>query len=352
MEATKREAYGTDEARWEAVRSRDAAAAGAFLYAVSTTGIYCRPACSSRLPRRDHVRFFDSRTEAERAGFRPCRRCRPDRPSGSSTEALLRRACALLDDPIETPGLDQVAEAVSLSPAHFHRVFTEGVGITPAEYAAARRRSRLQEALPQARTATDAIYNAGFSSPSRVYENPGDVLGMTPARYRAGGAGETIRYSVTEGSLGPVLVAATERGLCMVEFGEPEALERRVRDRFAHATMRPGDAAFAELVRQVVALVDEPGRSLDLPLDVRGTAFQQRVWKALRATRAGQQVSYSELAAAIGSPAAARAVAGACAANPVAVVIPCHRVVPKGGSVGGYRWGEARKRALLERERP
>lgn len=343
-------AFSTDPARWEAVCGRNSSAAGAFLYAVTTTGIYCRPGCASRLPKRENVRFFSDAAEARRAGFRPCRRCRPDVAAPDATRAAVLRACELLEQSEAAPDVEALAAAAGLSPSHFHRVFVEVLGATPAEYAAAVRRRRLHQGLAAAATVTDAIYDAGYGSGSRVYERSPELLGMTPARFRQGGAGEVVRWSLAETSLGTLLVAGTERGLCMVELGETAELEARLRERFSRADLHAGDEAFQEWVRAVVGLVEEPRRAVSLPLDIRGTAFQQRVWKALLQTRPGQTAHYSELAAAVGEPRAARAVAQACAANPVAVVVPCHRVVPRGGGTGGYRWGPERKRELLRRE--
>ncbi len=342
--------FPDDDARWRAVIERDGRADGAFYYAVKTTGVYCRPACSSRQPRRANVVFFASSADAEGAGFRACKRCGPRsiaaRPPGH--DAVLR-ACQLIEESAETPGLDELAGAVGLSPFYFHRLFKEVVGVTPKAYAAARRLRRLREGLDRGETVTRAIYGAGFGSGSRCYE--GDGLGMTPSDYRNGAAGLPIRYALAESYLGRVLVAATERCICSIELGDtPGELRAGLAARFSGATLAEGDADFAAMVRRVVAFLEAPGRGLDLPLDVRGTAFQRRVWEALRAIPAGSTASYGEVARRVGSPTAVRAVARACAANPVAVAIPCHRVVGADGGLRGYRWGVGRKRELLRRE--
>ncbi len=343
--------YTTDEARWSAVATRDKAAAGAFLFGVLTTGIYCRPGCASRTPRREHVRFFATADEAERAGLRPCKRCDP-RGEGSPRAAAVARACALIEAAEAPPTLGELADAAGMSPYHFHRVFKEITGVTPAEYWRARRDERLRERLQAGGSVGAAIYEAGFGSASAAYDGGVAALGMTPSAYRAGAQGERISYAVANSYLGPVLVAATARGVCAIEFGAgPEALRSRLAARFPGAELHEGDAAFAETVARVVAFIEAPAGSLDLPLDIQGTAFQRRVWAALREIPAGETASYAEVARRVGQPGAARAVAQACAANPLAVAIPCHRVLRGDGSLGGYRWGVERKRALLERER-
>jgi AraC family transcriptional regulator of adaptative response/methylated-DNA-[protein]-cysteine methyltransferase len=342
--------FADDDARWRAVVERDGRADGTFFYAVKTTGVYCRPACSSRQPKRANVVYFPSCADAERAGFRACKRCRPRTVAARAPghDAVLR-ACQLIEESAETPGLDELAGAVGLSPFYFHRLFKEVVGVTPKAYAAARQLRRLREGLDRGETVTRAIYGAGFGSGSRCYE--GDGLGMTPSDYRNGAAGLPIRYALAESYLGRVLVAATGRGICSIELGDtPAELRGRLAARFPGATLVDGDADFAETVRRVVAFLEAPGHGLDLPLDVRGTAFQRRVWEALRAIPAGSTASYAEVARRVGSPSAVRAVARACAANPVAVAIPCHRVVGSDGDLRGYRWGVGRKRELLRRE--
>lgn len=338
--------------RWEAVVRRDPRADGAFVYAVQTTGVYCRPSCGARLPRRENVRFFATGREAEQAGFRACKRCRPDGPSLAERRAeAVRRACRAIADADGPPRLEALARAVGMSPHHFHRVFKAATGVTPRAYAAARRAERVRRGLGQAASVTDAVYDAGFGASSRFYAAADEILGMAPSRFRQGGRGEAIRFAVGQCSLGAILVAATERGVCAILLGDDaEALVRDLQDRFRAAELRGGDADFEGWVAAVVGLVESPAAETNLPLDVRGTAFQQRVWQALRLVPPGTTASYGEIAARIGAPRSARAVAGACAANPLAVAIPCHRVVARDGSLGGYRWGIERKRALLRRE--
>jgi AraC family transcriptional regulator of adaptative response/methylated-DNA-[protein]-cysteine methyltransferase len=343
--------FETDEQRWQAVCRRDPAATDAFRYGVASTGIYCRPTCAARRPNRENVRFFATSADAERAGFRACKRCRP---AGEPLPLLagVARACALLEEREDSPSTAELARAAGVSASHFHRLFKQATGVTPHEYGAAVRRRRLQEQLSSGEPVTSAVYEAGFGSGSRVYERAGELLGMTPGRYRRGGEGAVIRHAVTQTTLGPLLVAATERGLCMIAFGETEeSLIAQLRERFPRAELQAGNAEFAELVAKVAARVEQPHLGGDLPLDVRGTAFQQRVWQALTRIPPGVTRTYSQLAAELGEPAAVRAVAGACAANHLAVVIPCHRVIGSRGELRGYRWGLERKRALLERER-
>lgn len=342
----------TDEARWDAVQRRERAADGCFVYSVRTTGVYCRPSCPSRGARRANVAFHASCAHAEAAGFRPCLRCKPNEaPLAQRQAAAIAHACRLIESAQEAPDLDSLAQAAGMSRYHFHRVFKAHTGITPKAYAVAQRAARLRDRLAAAHSVTDAIYDAGFNSSGRFYAASSGLLGMTPGRYRAGGQGETIRFAVAQCSLGAILVAATGRGICAILIGDdPEPLVRDLQQRFPGAELHGAQPEFEQTVAQVVKLVEAPGIGLDLPLDVRGTAFQQRVWQALRAIPAGQAVTYAELAARLGLAGGARAVAGACAANPVAVAIPCHRVVRTDGSLSGYRWGIERKRALLDRE--
>jgi AraC family transcriptional regulator of adaptative response/methylated-DNA-[protein]-cysteine methyltransferase len=341
-----------DDARWAAVRRRDRSADGAFCYAVRTTGIYCRPSCASRLPRRDNVEFYASPAQAAAAGFRPCKRCRPNAQGPSERHAaLVAQACRMIEEAEELPSLDALARAADLSPFHFHRVFKSVTGVTPKAYAAAHRSGRVRDELKHSGTVTEAIYGAGFNSSARFYERSADLLGMTPSAFRDGGAGATIRFAVGECSLGAILVAATEQGVCAIQFGDdPGALVRNLEDAFPKAKLVGGDKAFEQSVARVVGFVEAPQHGLDLPLHVRGTAFQQRVWQALRDIPPGKTASYAEIAERIGEPKAVRAVAQACAANPVAVAIPCHRVVRRDGGLSGYRWGVERKRALLAKE--
>ncbi len=346
------ELYDSDQARWAAVQRRDRDADGRFYYSVRSTGVYCRPSCPSRGALRANVAFHASPADAEAAGFRACRRCEPNLPPLAERQAAaVARACRLIDEAEEAPSLDSLADAVGLSRFHFHRLFKAHTGITPKAYAAARRTARLQQGLAGAPSVTDALYDAGFGSSGRFYEASAGALGMLPARYRAGGQGETIRFAVAGCSLGAILVASTAQGICAILIGdEPEPLVHDLEARFPQAELIGAEPEFEAVVAQVVAFVEAPRIGLDLPLDVRGTAFQRRVWEALRAIPAGVTVSYAELAERIGMPTGARAVASACAANPVAVAIPCHRVVRTGGGLSGYRWGIERKRTLLERE--
>jgi AraC family transcriptional regulator of adaptative response/methylated-DNA-[protein]-cysteine methyltransferase len=341
-----------DEARWQAFVARDASFEGRFYIAVKTTGVYCRPGCPARLPNRANVLFFDTRNEAEQAGFRPCKRCKPDQPSlGELHAGKIAQACRLIETADEAPKLDDLAAAVGLSPYHFHRIFKQALGVTPKAYATAHRANRVREGLGRSGTVTEAIYDAGFNSNGRFYANASEVLGMTPTDFRSGGAGQAIRYAIGTCSLGPVLVAASEKGVCAILFGdEPESLGKELQVMFPRARLIGGDKAFEELTAKVLAFVEDPAKGLDLPLDVRGTAFQHRVWEALRRIPVGSTASYAEIAEKIGAPQAVRAVARACATNRIAVAIPCHRVVRSDGGLSGYRGGVERKRALLAKE--
>ena len=344
--------FAADAERWAAVQRRDGDADGAFYYSVRTTGVYCRPSCAARLARRENVRFHASCEEAEAAGFRPCKRCRPNEAAlAVRRAAAVAKACRLIETAEEMPNLDALAGSAGMSRFHFHRVFRTITGVTPKAYAAAHRARRVREALPQSSTVTEAIYGAGFNSSGRFYAKSEQVLGMTPTRFRSGGSGAAIRFAVGECSLGSILVAATDKGVCAILLGDkPEALVRELEDRFPRATLIGGDEDFEQWVAKVIGFVEAPALGLDLPLDVRGTAFQQRVWQALRKIPAGATVTYSEVAQRIGAPKAVRAVGQACASNAIAVAIPCHRVVRNDGSLSGYRWGVERKRALLDRE--
>jgi AraC family transcriptional regulator of adaptative response/methylated-DNA-[protein]-cysteine methyltransferase len=344
--------FTTDEERWEAVRRRDPAAEGSFLYSVASTGVYCRPTCAARVPRRQNVAFHLSPEAAERLGFRPCRRCRPREPSERERRAgAVARACRMIEEAEKPIPLAELARSLGLSRFHFHRLFKEALGVTPKAYADAHRMGRAREGLRQTATVTEAIYDAGFNASSRFYEAAPAMLGMTPTAYREGGKGEAIRFAIRPCSLGLLLAAATDKGLCAIRFGdEPAALEADLRAMFRHARLIEADPAFDAWVAAVVAFVEEPCHGLDLPLDIRGTAFQQRVWQALREVPPGSTATYTAIAARIGEPTAVRAVANACGANPVAVAVPCHRIVRRGGALGGYRWGLSRKKALLERE--
>ncbi|TMJ99821.1 MAG: bifunctional DNA-binding transcriptional regulator/O6-methylguanine-DNA methyltransferase Ada [Alphaproteobacteria bacterium] len=342
-----------NDACWSAVERRDRAADGTFVYSVRTTGVYCRPSCAARLPRRDNVAFHQTCTDAERAGFRPCKRCRPNASTLAEVHAgAVARACRLIEEAEEAPSLEALARAAGMSRFYFHRVFKAVTGVTPKAYAAGHRGKRVREELSSGESVTEAIYGAGFNSNGRFYAAAPGLLGMTPTQFRSGGRGNVIRFAVGECSLGAILVAATAKGVCAIEFGnDPEMLVRALQDRFPRAQLLGGDKAFERLVAEVVGFVEAPGRGLDLPLDIRGTAFQQQVWKAIRDIPAGSTASYRDLAKRIGAPKAVRAVAQACGANAIAVAIPCHRVVRTDGSTSGYRWGVERKRALLDREK-
>jgi AraC family transcriptional regulator, regulatory protein of adaptative response / methylated-DNA-[protein]-cysteine methyltransferase len=338
--------------RWARVVARDRSMDGRFYYSVSTTGIYCRPSCASRTANPKNVRFHDSIADAETAGFRACKRCKPDQASPDAQNvATVARICRLIEQAEEVPALAELARAAGLSPGYFHRVFKSVAGVTPKVYAAAHRAGKVRDELGRSSTVTKAIHNAGFNSNGRFYEKSGEMLGMTPTDYRAGGANTAIRFAVGECSLGSILVAKSPKGVCAILIGDdPEVLVRDLQDRFPRAQLIGGDSAFEKLVANVVGLIEAPGLGLDLPLDVRGTAFQQRVWTALREIPTGTTVTYTDIARKIGAPKAVRAVAGACAANPLAVAIPCHRVVRSDGALSGYRWGIERKRALIDRE--
>ncbi len=338
--------------RWAAVVARDPKADGKFFYSVRTTGVYCRPSCGSRRARPENVQFHVTCNDAERAGFRACKRCKPDQPSLDRQHAAkVAHVCRLIESAEEVPSLHALARQAGLSPYHFHRIFKAVTGLTPRVYAAAHRAKRVRRELNRSGTVTAAIYDAGYGSNGRFYETSDEILGMTPSTFRAGGANTEIRFAIGECSLGSILVAKSDRGICAILLGEkPEALARDLQDRFPHANLIGGDKGFEKLVAKVVGFVEAPALGLNLPLDVRGTAFQQRVWQALRKIPVGSTASYSDIAKRIGLPKSVRAVAQACAANALAVAIPCHRVVRNDGALSGYRWGVKRKRALLQRE--
>ena len=340
------------DSRWAAVVTRNPEADGKFFYSVSTTGVYCRPSCAARAARAENVEFHATAADAERAGFRPCKRCKPDQLSPAEQHAVkIAELCRLIENAEQAPTLAQLANHAGLSTFHFHRVFKAVTGVTPKQYAAAHRAKRVKSELGRASTVTEAIYGAGYNSNGRFYEQSNEVLGMTPTAYRAGGANTEVRFAIGECSLGSILVAASQRGVCAILIGDdPDALARDLQDRFPRAHLIGGDAEFEQMVAKVVGFVEAPALGLDLPLDVRGTAFQQRVWQALREIPAGRTVSYSQIANRIGAPKAVRAVGAAVGANPLAVAIPCHRVIRNDGSLCGYRWGVERKRALIERE--
>jgi AraC family transcriptional regulator of adaptative response/methylated-DNA-[protein]-cysteine methyltransferase len=338
--------------RWASVVARDRAADGTFFYSVESTGVYCRPSCAARRARPENVRFHRTRAEAERAGFRPCRRCKPDRPALAEEHAAkVADACRRIEAADEVPDLGELARSVGLSPYHFHRLFKAVTGVTPKAYGSAHRAERVRAGLTRGGTVTEAIYAAGFNSNGRFYATASRLLGMTPTQYRAGGTNADIRFALGACSLGSILVARSEKGICAILLGDdPEVLARDLQDRFPRANLIGGDAGFEALVARVVGFVEAPRLGLDLPLDLRGTAFQQRVWQALQEIPAGRTASYADIALRIGAPKAVRAVARACASNSLAVAIPCHRVVRNDGVLSGYRWGVERKRALLDRE--
>jgi AraC family transcriptional regulator, regulatory protein of adaptative response / methylated-DNA-[protein]-cysteine methyltransferase len=321
-------------------------------YAVKTTGVYCRRGCGSRPARPQNVVDFGSAAAAEQAGFRPCKRCKPDQPPlAERRAAVIVELCRLIEAADQPPALDELARVAGMSVFHTHRLFKQLTGVTPRAYAAAHRAKRVRRELDGGAAVTAAIYGAGYNSAARFYEQSTALLGMTPSSYRAGGAGEEIRYAAGTSSLGGLLVAATERGVCAILLGDDvRQLTRDLKRRFSRARIVAGDPGFEKVVSEAVAMIETPELPAKLPLDIRGTAFQQRVWQALRRVPAGRTVSYTELARAAGAPEAVRAVAGACAANPLAVAIPCHRVVRADGDLSGYRWGVERKRALLARE--
>lgn len=335
-----------DEEAWAAVVARDRALDGRFVTGVLSTGIYCRPSCPARHPKREHVRFFATGADALEAGLRPCRRCLPD--DVSREQAALGRVFACLRDAQDVPSLANLAEQAGYSPHHFHRLFKRSTGVTPAAYWRQLRSRRAEQALDRNGRVTDAIYDSGFSGPSRFYAESGARLGMTPTAWRDGGRGETIRWAVAGTDLGPILVAATARGICRLSFDEDESA---LRARFPNARIEAGGPAMADLVARAVAAVNAPERPHDLPLDVRGTAFQEAVWRELCRIPAGETRSYAQLAAAVGHPGAVRAAGSANGANSVAVLIPCHRVIRSDGSTGGYAYGSDRKARLLEREK-
>lgn len=360
-----------EDRRWQAVLARSAAPADGFVYAVRTTGVYARPGtAATRLPRRENVEFFDSPEQAEAAGYRPSRRLGAAGAQARARRAeAIAQACRLLDQSEGALPLRELASRLGLSPYHLHRLFKAETGLTPKAYAMARRAHRLRQELgrrpappaaPGARadagakapSITHALYDAGFASASRFYSHAGGLLGMQPSHYRDGGAGQAIRFAVAQCSLGAIAVARSARGICAILLGDDaDRLLRELQDQFANAALIGADAGFEQWVAEVIGLVEAPALGLALPLDIRGTAFQERVWRALQQIPPGRTASYSEIARAIGAPHAARAVAQACAANRLAVAVPCHRVVRRDGDLSGYRWGVERKRELLAREK-
>jgi AraC family transcriptional regulator of adaptative response/methylated-DNA-[protein]-cysteine methyltransferase len=341
-----------DDARWAAFLARDATFDGHFYVAVETTGIYCRPSCPARRPKRENVAFYNSAADAEKAGSRPCKRCKPDQPSlFQEYVEKVREACRLIETAEEEPKLDALARAVDLSPYHFHRIFKSALGVTPKAYATAHRNKRVREELSRSATVTEAIYGAGFNSNGRFYATSSEVLGMTPSQFRSGAPNSEIKFAIRDCTLGLVLVAASDKGVCAIFFGDDaDGLERDLKKLFPHARFVGDDPAFEQLTSKVIGFVEDPSIDLDLPLDIRGTAFQHRVWDTLRRIPVGSTASYAEVAKRIGAPKSVRAVARACGSNRIAVAIPCHRVIGSDGSLTGYRGGIERKRALLAKE--
>ncbi len=337
-------AFNADRA-WAAFEARDRSWDGRVIVAVRTTGIYCKSSCPARRPKRENVELFPDIQAAQAAGYRPCLRCKPD--DAARDQLAVAKAVAIIEAADTVPPLEALAGEVGYAPHHFHRLFKRATGVTPAAYARAIRARRMGAALDKEASVTDAIYEAGYSAPSRFYESAGDRLGMTPSAWKRGGAGVTIRWTVADTSLGKLLIAATDRGLCRVSFDEDSLA---LAQRFPNAEIIPGGAALADLASRVVAEVETPGRYTDLPVDVQGTAFQEAVWQALRAIPPGETRSYAQIATAVGRPNAVRAAGTACGANNVAIVIPCHRVQRGDGSMGGYAYGVDRKRVLRKRE--
>lgn len=336
--------------KWSMVLARDAKADDRFVYAVKSTGVFCRPTCPSRRPRRENVEFFNSPAQAQQAGYRACQRCTPLERNPQSQK--VETACRYIDENLDvTLSLTAISRHVAISPFHFQRMFKRMLGISPREYQQARRAGKFRQALLGDGSVTEAIYEAGFSSSSRAYESVPAQLGMTPSAFKRGGEGIEIRCTVISTELGKLLVATTPRGVCAVRFGESEAtLLRELKHDFGSAEIHRDDEGLAQMAAQIRQLLNGPSAPLSIPLDLRGTAFQQMVWKELRRIPAGQTRSYTDIARTIGKPKAVRAVANACGSNPVAIVVPCHRVVQKNGSLAGYRWGVKRKAALLEKE--
>lgn len=345
--------YPTDGSRWEAVVTKERSADGCFYYAVKTTGVFCLPSCSSRLPNRVNVEFFDSCQEALKAGYRACKKCRPAGTTiEEEAEQKIITACRILENSNTVPKLFELAEKVGLSPYHFHRIFKKYVGVTPKQYGSHHRSKRLAESLISSNTITEAFYDAGFSSSSGVYNKNYDQLSMKPKEYKSGGDGIAIQYGITRCFLGWMIVAATDRGICAVEFGDsPVNLPRQLQNRFTKATITEAGVGFKRLLDEVVAFINAPSDTFKLPLDIQGTSFQQQVWNILRQIEPGQTMTYSEVAERMGNPRAVRAVATACGSNKLAVVIPCHRVISKDGKLSGYRWGLERKKMLLDNEK-
>jgi AraC family transcriptional regulator of adaptative response/methylated-DNA-[protein]-cysteine methyltransferase len=339
--------------RWQSVSERDHAADGAFFFGVRTTGIYCRASCPAKRPKPENVSFFTSTHGAERAGLRPCKRCHPDRPElWKQNSDVIAEICRVIEASDAIPNLDALAKKSGFSAHHLHRLFKQATGVTPRQYALAHRAKRVRENLAKGNSVTSTIHANGYSSTSRFYEDAGKMLGMKPGQYKSGGANMKIEYAIGDSSLGKILVATTERGICAIYLdSSAKALVAELYSRFPKANIEPANKTFEKTVAKVVAFAENPKRALDLPLDLQGTAFQQRVWNALQKIPAGKTMTYGEIAKKIGAPDAVRAVGTACGANHVSLVVPCHRVIGKDGKLTGYRWGVERKKKLLERER-
>ena len=343
-----------DTQAWQAVLGRDRRYDGMFVYAVKSTGVYCRPSCPSRRPRREMVEFFEAPQLAERAGFRSCKRCRPTELNGHrELPQVITRVCRFIDEIVEEgPKLDRLAEVAGVSPFHLQRSFKGALGISPRQYAELKRFLRFKTRLHKGDDVTTAMYEAGFNSPSRLYERSTSALGMTPSAYRAGAPGQEIRYTLADSSLGRVLIAATDKGVCAVRIGDSDkTLEGTLRGEFPKAVIQRDDCELSAYAGEIISAAEGKGIAHEIPLDIQHTAFQGKVWQALRNITIGETRTYQQVARAIGEPGAVRAVANACASNPVALVIPCHRVVRTNGELGGYRWGVERKKKLLNKER-
>ena len=342
----------TNDPRWKLVEARDVKADGQFYYSVKTTGVYCKPSCGARLARPENIDFHLTTAAAEAAGYRPCKRCKPDQaPLAEQYTAKVAQICRLIEQSDRTLKLQTLAAHADMSVYHFHRMFKAVTGLTPKAYEAAHKARSLRGNLEQNISVTEAIYEAGYGSNSRFYESSTDILGMTPSKYRKNGAGTDIKFAIGECSLGSILVASSDKGICAISIGnDPNDLLNELQDRFSQSNLIGGDEAFELLIAQVVGFIESPALGLDLPLDLRGTVFQQRVWQALREIPPGTTATYTQIAVKIGMPKAVRAVAKACGANTLAVAIPCHRVIRNDGSLSGYRWGVERKRKLLDIE--
>lgn len=344
--------YTTDEARWQAVVVRNKDADGQFFYAISTTGIYCYPSCPSRLALRANTHFFETSDAAEKAGFRPCKRCKSDQTTPSNRDALIiAQACRIIENADDIPSLETLAQSQSLSSYHFHRLFKTITGVTPKAYAIAHRANKIRNELTKGTSITNAIYHAGFNSNGRFYATSTKVLGMSPTNFKNGGDSETILYSIGACSFGSILVAHSEKGICAILIHDDDApLLADLQKRFPKATLKKDELDFKHWLAQIMNFIETPKKGLELPLDIRGTLFQQRVWQLLQKIPLGTTASYTDIATKLGDPKAVRAVARACAANPIALLVPCHRVVRSDGGISGYRWGVENKRALIDRE--